>query len=605
MRAGLPYSIARLSAVFASAAIAAAASAADVSPDRLAQSEREPQNWLNHHGNLEAHRFSGLDQINKDNVKNLKVAFTWAMGGAQGGGKEVIVFPFAGLEGTPVAEDGFLYLTNGWGEVTKLDVRGGVPRQMWKFDPAPDRDYATTVACCGINNRGAVLAGNMVISPVIDGRIVALNKTDGSKVWEVQVADPGQGEVITGAPLIVKDMVVTGMAGAEFGVRGWIEALDLKTGKRRWRTYTIPGPGEPGHETWKDNYGAWKTGGGSTWVTGSYDPELNLIVWGTANPGPDWDNAYRPGDNLWTDSTLALDADTGKIKWGFQHTPNDPYDYDSIAENTFVDTNINGKFVRATLHSNRNGFAYALDRKTGEFLWGTQFVDKLNWTPGLDAKGKPAAYNPKVDVQTYAKGTSAARGTATKGRGTVEGVLEPGHMGGKNWPPTSYSPQTGLYYIPVIEGCNKAYNEVTVPGAHKARQLFLGGAPYSTFDDQNCGRIAGSVTAIDVTTGKVVKKHWTKYPQLGGLLSTAGGLVFAGYAEGTVVALDANTLEELWRFETGSAINAPPMSFMVDGKQYIAIEVGLGGAWPQWFVSATPELKAQVPSNVLYVFALP
>jgi alcohol dehydrogenase (cytochrome c) len=599
------YSIAGLAAILAGIGLSAAAGAAEVTHERLINSEREPQNWLNHHGNLEAHRFSGLDQINRDNVRVLKVAFTWAMGGTQGGGKEVIVFPFAGLEGTPVAEDGYLYLTTGWGVVTKLDTRGGVPRMVWQYDPAPDRDYATTVACCGINNRGAVLAGDMVISIVIDGRVLALNKTDGTKVWEVQVADPGKGEVFTGAPLIVKDMVVTGMAGAEFGVRGWIEAMDLKTGKRRWRTYTIPGPGEPGHETWKDNYGAWKTGGGSTWVTGSYDPELNLIIWGTANPGPDWDNAYRPGDNLWTDSTLALDADTGKIRWGFQHTPNDPYDYDSIAENTFVDTNINGKFVRATLHANRNGFAYALDRKTGECLWGTQFVAELNWTPGLDAKCKPLAYDPKSDIQTYAKGTAAARGKATKGRGEIEGTLRPGHMGGKNWPPTTYSPHTNLYYIPTIEGCNKAYSEVTVPGEHKPRQLFLGGAPFSTFDDPNCGRISGSITAIDVRTGKVVKKHWTQHPQLGGLLSTAGGLVFAGYAEGQVVALDAETLQELWRFETGSAINAPPMTYMANGKQYVAIEVGLGGAWPQWFVSATPELKAQVPSNVLYVFELP
>src|SRR5581483_3009522 len=361
MKVGFSCSIAGLGAVAASAIISGAVLAADVTTERLVHSEREPQNWLNHHGNLEAQRYSGLDQINRSNVRNLRVAFTWAMGGTAGGGKEVITFPFSGLEGTPVAEDGFLYLTTGWGEVTKLDTRGGVPRMVWKYDPRPDRDYATTVACCGINNRGAVLAGNMVISPVIDGRILALNKTDGSKIWEVQVADPGQGEVITGAPLIVKDMVVTGMAGAEFGVRGWLEALDLKTGKRRWRTYTIPGPGEPGHETWKDKYGAYKTGGGTTWVTGSYDPELNLIVWGTANPGPDWDNAYRPGDNLWTDSTIGLDADTGKIKWGFQHTPNDPYDYDSIAENTFVDTNVNGQFRRVTLHANRNGFAYALD----------------------------------------------------------------------------------------------------------------------------------------------------------------------------------------------------------------------------------------------------
>lgn len=597
--------LAKVGTALAVAVISSAALSADVTHERLVNSEREPQNWLNHHGNYEAHRFSGLDQVNKSNVKNLKVAFTWAMGGTQGGGKDVLVYPFAGLEGTPVAEDGFLYLTTGWGVVTKLDVRGGVPRQVWKYDPAPDRDYATTVACCGINNRGAVLTGNLVISIVIDGRVLALNKTDGSKVWEVQVADPGNAEVFTGAPLIVKDMIVTGMAGAEFGVRGWIEALDIKTGKRRWRTYTIPGPGEPGHETWKDTHGAWKTGGGTTWVTGSYDPELNMIVWGTANPGPDWDNAYRPGDNLWTDSTIALDADSGKIKWGFQHTPNDPYDYDSVGENTFVDTNINGKFVRSTIHSNRNGFTYALDRKTGEFLWGTQFVDKLNWTPGLDAKGKPLAYNPKVDVQIYAKGTAAARGTATKGRGTVDGVLEPGHMGGKNWPPTAYSPHTGLYYIPTIEGCNKAFAEVTVAGAHKPRDLFLGGAPFTTFEDANCGRISGSITAIDVSNGKVAKKHWTKHPQLGGLMTTAGGLVFAGYAEGQVVALDAETLEEVWRFETGSAINAPPMSFMADGKQYIAIEVGLGGAWPQWFISSTPELKSQVPSNMLYVFALP
>jgi alcohol dehydrogenase (cytochrome c) len=237
-------------------------------------------------------------------------------------------------------------------------------------------------------------------------------------------------------------------------------------------------------------------------------------------------------------------------------------------------------------------------------LWCTQFVDKLNWSGGLDAKCKPKSYNPKADVQTYMKGTAAQRGTATKGRGTVDGVLEPGHMGGKNWPPTTYSPQTNMYYIPTIEGCNKAFAEVTTPGAHKPRQLFLGGAPYSTFEDAGCGRITGSITAIDVRTGQIAKKTRMEHPQLGGLLTTAGGLLFSGHAEGAVVAYDAASLEELWRFETGSAINAPPMSFSSDGKQYVAIEVGLGGAWPQWFVTATPELKTQVPSNILYVFGL-
>jgi len=222
MKTALRLSLAGLGAVLAAAALSSAVVAADVTPERLINSEREPQNWLNHHGNYEAHRFSGLDQINKSNVKNLKVAFTWAMGGTAGGGKEVITFPYAGLEGTPIVEDGFMYLTTGWGEVTKLDVRGGVPRQVWKYDPAADRNYAPTVTCCGINNRGVALSGNKVISIVIDGRVLALDKTDGHKIWEVQVADPGNAEVFTGAPLIVKDMVVTGMAGAEFGVRGWI-----------------------------------------------------------------------------------------------------------------------------------------------------------------------------------------------------------------------------------------------------------------------------------------------------------------------------------------------------------------------------------------------
>lgn len=529
------------------------------------------------------------------------------MGSIQGGGTDPVVFPFAGLEGTSIAEDGFLYLTTGWGVVTKLDVRGGRPVTVWRSDPEADKDWAPSVLCCGINNRGVALHGNTVISPVIDGRIRALNKTDGSLIWEAQVADPGIAETITGAPLVVKDTVVTGMAGAEFGVRGWIAALDINTGEEIWRTHTIPGPGEPGHETWKDDYGAWKTGGGSTWVTGSYDPELNIIVWGTANPGPDWDNAYRPGDNLWTDSTIAVDATTGEFLWGFQHTPNDPYDYDSIAENTFVDTVINGQFVRATLHANRNGFAYALDRATGDFVWGTQFVKKLNWTDGLDENGRPTSYDPNVDVQQYNPGTAAHRGELTEvgARSEIEGISCPAHTGGKNWPPTSYSPHTGLYYIPVIESCNKAFAAVSPTNFDPAtRQWFLGGAPYFTFDDPRSGRITGSVTAIDVSTGVVVRKWETEFPMLGGVLSTAGGLVFTGTADGAVVALDDTTLEELWRFETGSSINAPPMTYEADGKQYIAIQVGLGGAWPQWFTDSTPELKTAVPSNVLYVFAL-
>ena len=594
-------------AVLLGTVFAMTALAGNVTHERLVNSENEPGNWINHHGNYEAHRFSGLTEINKSNVADLRVAFTWAVGDIHGGGTHPVVFPLSGLEGTPIAEDGFLYITSGWGVVTKLDVRGGKPVLMWKHDPEADRDWAPSVTCCGINNRGAALHGEKVLGTVIDGRVFALNKNDGSLLWETQVADPGIAEVITNAPLVVKDMVLTGMAGAEFGVRGWVAALDVNTGKEIWRTHTIPGPGEPGHETWKDDYGAWKTGGGSTWVTGSYDPELNIIVWGTANPGPDWDNAYRPGDNLWTDSTIALDADTGKFLWGFQHTPNDPYDFDSVAENTFVDTNINGQYVRATLHADRNGFAYAMDRTNGEFIWGTQFVKKLNWTKGLDENGRPVSYDPDSDIQSYEPGTAAGRGGVTEEgeRGAVEGTSCPAHTGGKNWPPTAYSPHTGLYYIPVIESCNKAFTQVAPKNWDPAnREWFLGGAPYFTFDDPTSGRITGSVTAIDVSTGTVRGKWETKFPLLGGIMATAGGLVFTGLADGGVVALDADTLQELWRFETGSGINAPPISYMAGGKQYIAILVGLGGAWPQWFTDSTPELKKAVPSNVLYVFSL-
>ena len=589
------------------AVFAASAIAGNITHDRLVNSENEPENWINHHGNYEAHRFSGLREINRDNVGDLKVAFTYAMGSTQGGGTDPVVFPFSGLEGTPTAEDGFLYLTTGWGVVTKIDVRGGKAVTVWKSDPEADKDWGTSVLCCGINNRGAVLARDMVIAPVLDGRIRALNKTDGSLIWESQVADPGIAETITGAPLVIRDTVVTGMAGAEFGVRGWIAALSLDDGKEIWRTHTIPGEGEPGNETWKDDFGAWKTGGGSTWVTSSYDPELDIIVWGTANPGPDWDNAYRPGDNLWTDSTIAVNATTGKFLWGFQHTPNDPYDYDSIAENTFVDTVINGQFVRSTLHANRNGFAYALDRATGEYVWGTQFVKKLDWTDGLDENGRPASYDPNSDVQSYNEGSAAHRGDLVEvgARSEIEGISCPAHTGGKNWPPTAYSPHTGLYYIPVIESCNKAFASVAPENWNAAdRKWFLGGAPYFTFEDPRSGRITGSVTAIDVSNGVVVRKWETEFPMLGGVLATAGGLVFTGTADGAVVALDDTTLEELWRFETGSSINAPPMSYEADGKQYIAIEVGLGGAWPQWFTDSTPELKAAVPSNVLYVFSM-
>jgi len=357
-----------------------------------------------------------------------------------------------------------------------------------------------------------------------------------------------------------------------------------------WRTFTIPTGEEPGIETWGGPHNAAASGGGSTWVTGSYDPKSDTIFWGVGNPGPDWNSQYRPGDNLFTDSTLAMDASTGKVKWHFQHTPNDPFDYDSVAENVLVDVAKNGGTQQLALEADRNGYAYAVDRNTGQFVWGLPFVKRMTWSNGLDPKtGKPKEYDASKKVQVYnVAATPTVENTPV--------VICPGNMGGKNWPPTAYNPALHTWYIPVIESCNK----ITVkaePGQNKPRDWFTGGGPSA--DNQ----ITGSVTAIDVTTGKETGKFETPFPMLGGMLATPD-LVFAGQPDGEIFALNAASLAKLWSFNTGSGVNAPPMTFTSDGKQYIAILVGLGGAWDKWFIDSTPGLKSIQPGSTLYVFAL-
>ncbi len=575
-------------AVFAVCA-AGGAVADDVPFQRIVDAAKEPHNWLTHHGTLEAHRYSTLNQINKDTVSGLKVAWTAALGGIEGGG----IWPHGGLEGTPIVEDGMMYVTDGWGSVYKFDVTDGPGKLVWKMDPETDKDWSGAVACCGVNNRGIGLWNDAVVSHTLDGRLLLIDKATGEIRWERKLADPAVAETITGAPLIVKDMAITGVGGAEYGIRGWIAATDLNSGDEVWRFFTVPGPGEPGHDTWADAHGAWKTGGGSTWVTGSYDVETNTIYWGVGNPGPDWDAEYRPGDNLYTNSAVALDADTGELKWHFQYTPNDPYDYDGVAEHVIVEQEIMGQTRRAVLHADRNGFVYALDAKNGDFLWGTPFVERLTWTEGLDPEtGRPNSYDPESKVQLYVPGTAPNRADKV-------GRACPGNMGGKNWPPTAYNPETGLFYIPVIESCNEMVNEEMIPGeSYKPREFFTGGGP------RQFEPIYGSLTAVDVATGEVAGKYMHKYPLLGGVLTTAGGLVFTSLPAGELVALDATTLEEVWRFETGAGLNAPPMTYEVNGTQYIAVLVGLGGAWPKWFVDSTKGLEQIEPSSMLYVFSL-
>ena len=564
-----------------------ALSADDVTQERLLDANKEAGNWLHHHKDYSATRFSDLKEINAGNVKNLKVAWTLQLGGVEGGG----IWTHGGLEGTPIVENGFMYVTDGWGSVYKIDAHGGRGNLLWKMDPKTDHDWAGAVACCGVDNRGVALWGDLVISHTLDGRLIATNKETGQVAWQRQVADPDKGEVITGAPLIVKDMAITGVAGAEYGIRGWIAATDLKTQKEVWRTFTIPGKGDAGYDTWKDDKNAAASGGGSTWVTGSYDPSTNTILWGVGNPGPDWDNEYRPGDNLYTDSSLGLDADTGKMKWHYQHTPNDPFDYDSVSENVLVDVPGKNGPQKLALEADRNGFAYAIDRTTGKFVWGLPFVKQVTWTKGIDPEsGKPLEYDPKKQVQHYNAAVSPSR------EHKVADIC-PGNMGGKNWPPTAYNPDLKLWYIPVIESCNRITVEEMTPDKAKPREFFTGGGPSQPV------KITGSVTAIDVTAGKIASKAELPFPNLGGMLATPD-LVFSGQPSGEVIAFDAKSLQKLWEFNTGGGVNAPPMSFSVDGKQYIAILVGLGGAWDKWFIDSTPELKKTEPGSTLYVFSL-
>jgi alcohol dehydrogenase (cytochrome c) len=575
-------------AVLAAARFAHAAPATDVTQQMLEKAGGDTADWLTYGREYNAHRFSPLNQINRETVKHLKVAYTMQLGGVEGGG----IWSHGGLEATPIVRDGFMYVTDGWGSVYKIDLHGGRAQLVWKMDPKTDHDWAGAVACCGVDNRGVALWHNQVISHTLDGRLVATDAETGKVLWQRQVANPDKTESITAAPLVVKDLAITGVAGGEDGIRGWIAATDLNTHKEVWRTYTIPARGEPGSETWKDSYDAAATGGGATWITGTFDPASNTLFWGVGNPGPDWDHEFRPGDNLYADSMLALDVDTGKLKWHFQYTPNDAFDYDGVAEAVLADVPAAGGVQKVAMAAQRNGYAYAMDRDTGKFLWGTQFVDKMTWSKGLNPKtGKPLEYDPTKDVQMY-----VADGTPSREKGNT--LICPGSMGGKGWPPTTYNPQLKLWYIPVIESCNliktaAAQEHPTL----KSGQGFSGGGPSDPV------RITGSVAAIDATTGKIVAKEHTPFPALGGLVSTPE-LVFNGNPDGEFTALDAKTLKKLWSFQTGGAINAPPISFSVDGKQYIALMVGLGGAWDKWYIDGTPELQKMQTGSSLYVFSL-
>jgi alcohol dehydrogenase (cytochrome c) len=582
-------------AVIALAAAAAplAASAADMSFERALNADSEPQNWLLHHQNYQGHRFSALKEINTGNVANLRLAFTVGLGGLQAGGR----FPHGNLEATPLVDDGMMYVPDGWGAVYAIDLRSGRKGDIkWKFDPGVDRGWVGDVLCCGVNNRGVALWKDKVISIALDGRIFALNRETGEQVWERKTAEPAIGETVTLAPLVVRDVAIIGSAGGEFGIRGWIDGTDLNTGKQAWRTYTIPGVGEPGHETWKDSKEHWKHGGGSVWVTATYDKDTDTIYQGIGNAGPDFDIEYRPGDNKWAASVLAMDPSTGKIKWGFQYTPNDPYDYDEISEHPLIDIKVNGESRKLVVHGARNGFFYALDRVNGAFVAGKQYTDDMNWTRGLDPKtGHPFEYDPGKDIQTYIQDATATRGKPNAWHC-------PHLAGGKNWEPGAYNPEhnpeLGLIYIPAMEGCTELQALVQPDfedqgGTVKPRERFTGGS------FKNRAQPTGSIKALEPVTGDTKAVARSELAQWSGVLATGGNLLFSGLWEGPMVAYDGKTMQELWRFETGCGFRAPPISYSVGGKQYIAIAAG-----PHWTGTKPALLKNVNTCSMIYVFTL-
>ena len=498
--------------------------------ERIRDAAREPGNWLTYSGDYAGHRYSPLADLTPANVAGLKPL--WVYQSREAGT----------IEASPLVVDGILYFTEKPNIVTAVDGRTGRP--LWTYRRPEVRDAH---ACCGEVNRGLAVLGNTLYFGTLDAHLVALNLDNGHEKWDVAVADYAKGYSITVAPLAVKDKIIVGISGGEFGIRGFLDAYDAATGRRVWRFWTVPGPGETGHETWGPGE-AWRHGGAPTWVTGTYDPELNLLYWGTGNPGPNFNGDDRPGDNLYTDCVLALDPDTGKLRWHFQYTPHDLHDWDSTQVPVLVDAEIGGRPRQLLLQANRNGFYYVLDRKTGEFLTGAEFAQQT-WAQGLDAHGRPIL---RPNSEPVAKGTQ----------------LYPGLGGATNWFSPSFSPKNQLFYVQAQADYTEVFFKLRAK--YKPGDRFEGGATGSVADRES----SSVVEALEPTTGRIRWKFHLHGGASGGVLSTAGGLVFSGNCDGNFFALDAASGKPLWHFQTGGAVWANPISFLADGKQCIAVAAG-------------------------------
>jgi alcohol dehydrogenase (cytochrome c) len=501
--------------------------------ERILKADKEPQNWLTYSGSPMSQRYSALTQVSPSNAKDLTLKW---------------VFQSHSLEKhevTPLVVDGVMYTIQGINDVFALDATTG--KKIWSYLYKPD---ASARNCCGQETRGLAILGDKIFMAALDTTMIALDAKSGKELWKTQAADPKQRYSMTHAPIVIKDKVIAGVAGGEFGIRGFIAAFDVNTGKEVWRFYTVPGPGEPGHESWSGD--SWMHGGAPIWATGSYDPETNLTYWGTGNAGPDWDGDARQGDNLYSSSVIALDADTGKLKWHYQFSPHNEFDWDATQIPVLVDMPFQGRPRKVMLWANRNGMFYVLDRTNGQFLLGKPFT-KVNWASGFDERGRPIRV---PGIQPTKEGT----------------LVYPGNQGGTNWYNPSYSSRTGLFYIPTWQNSSSIYVKGEAPPEFHDNATFSGLFPKVSNTGED---VYSAITAVDPQTGEKKWEYRLSAPSTeGGILTTAGDVLFAGGRDGQFVALDARDGKPLWETNLGPSVSAGPMTYMVNGKQYVSIQGG-------------------------------
>ncbi|RCV91645.1 PQQ-dependent methanol/ethanol family dehydrogenase [Billgrantia montanilacus] len=536
---------------------------------------------------LHGQRFSPLTTLNTDNVHQLRPVWAFSFGGEKQRGQE----------SQPLVKDGVMYVTGSYSRMWAVDAYTG--EQVWQYEARlPDG----IMPCCDVVNRGAAIYGDKVYFGTLDARLVALDRETGRVQWIKRVADYEAGHAITAAPIIIDGKLITGVAGGEFGVVGTVFAFDAETGDELWTRPVVEGHmgyvfengeavenGITGSEaglSWPGDM--WEQGGGAPWLGGFYDADTHSLLIGTGNPAP-WNSHLRPGDNLYTSSRLAINPDDGTIKWHFQSTPNDGWDYDGVNEVISFDYEENGSLVKAAATADRNGFFYVLDRESGEFIRGFPFADRVSWAEGLDENGRPI-FNPAGRPGNPAD-TEGERGESV--------AAYPAFLGAKNWNPMAYSQDTGLFYIPSNEWMMDIWNE---PVSYRKGAAFLGAG--FTIRPTNDDYI-GVLRAVDPRTGEEVWRHENRAPLWGGVMTTAGNLVFTGTPEGYLKAFDATTGEELWGFNTGSGVVATPITWEMDGEQYVSVASGWGGAVPLWGGEVAEVIKDFNQGGMLWTFKLP